>query len=148
MELSDGNINNLGGAIKARLASIESGKFEETPSKIRLGKTEISNNFSVIYHGLSERYNLSPTESILLAMIYSLSGQGKKVCYMGVGTFAKRINVSEPTINTSLNNLKEKGLIENGSKDLRFGTVRRRPTSKAIIEIEELKRLRGRSKKY
>lgn len=110
---------------------------------------KISHNFSLIYHGISQKYNLSPTETILFGMIHSLSTQkGKGYCYVGVAYFADLINVSEQTIYTSLNNLKSKNLIRDGSKDERFGTVRRKPTQVALDEIETLKKLRGSASKY
>jgi len=151
MEFPQEDINNIGGYVKNRIDSIEEigpEMDEETRViPVEYKDEKISHNFSIIYHGLSQKFNLSPTESVLIALVYALS-HGKGFCYMGVGSFSKLLNVSEMTIHTNLKKLNDVGLIENGSKDLQYKTVKRRLTPIVINEIEKIKKSLENKKVY
>ncbi len=81
--------------------------------------------------------DLSPTEALLLFLIYGLSRRNGS-CYASKSHLAREINVTEPTIFKTLKILAAKNLIEKGAKT-KYGVVRLKPTDKFKKVMAEIR---------
>jgi DNA-binding MarR family transcriptional regulator len=101
--------------------------------------------YSTVFYGLSQRYGLNPTESHLVAIILSFSKDGN-TCYMSEESFAKTLNLSIQTINSSLQELERRGIIERSEKKGRKGTILRRITEKTESHLQYIRDKIGNAK--
>jgi hypothetical protein len=100
---------------------------------------------SPVYFGMGRHFNLTPTESLLIAAIHSLSQNEERACYMSQENLGKALNVSLPTINGLLEKLRtEDELLQKGGKHSLWKTYRWRLSPKAL---DHLRYLQGEIKK-
>lgn len=114
--------------------------FENKSVDGKAKKNKADGYYSTIYHGLSVEFNLSPTESLLLAQILSLSKE-RGYCFASQSTLAHNLNLTETTINSNLQNLLTKGLIGAGSEKTVRGIVPWRASIKVKNKMNYIKNL-------
>jgi len=99
--------------------------MESLKEEYRISKITVGNMYCIVYHGLTEKFNLSPTETLLIATIISLSHK-KGYCFSSERSIASILGVSSVTVSTNLTDLKSRGLIVDGKRDEKYKTIHRK----------------------
>ena len=89
-----------------------------------------------VYLGMSRYFDLSPSEAMLLALVHTLSRDGKAWCYMGQKGLGSALNVAPQTAGEIVGRLEEKGLLEPGPKHPRWNTNQWRLSPKALDHLK------------
>lgn len=114
----------------------QGGCDNEQPVVLPVGATK-ETMYSTVYHGLTVRFGLRPIESLLLATIISLSKKNG-YCIAGQAMLASTLGTTEPTINATLKELGQKGLIEKSEKRSHLGTNKIRVSKKVEEHLKYL----------
>lgn len=96
-----------------------------------------SKAYESFYWGSPKKFDLTPCESLALFLIKGLSKKSGK-CYASKKYLAETLNISQPTIFNTINNLINKGLIEKLYKNTN-GVMLIKPTNYFNDYIESLK---------
>lgn len=89
----------------------------------KIDGVKVQRMHSYVYHGLTHKFGLTPTETLVMALIISMS---KKTgcCYMSEKTMSSVLGLTIQTINANLKNLIERNLIERkAERHKRYGTI-------------------------
>lgn len=84
--------------------------------------------YCTVYNGLTTRFDLTPIEILVLAMVIGLSK--KTPCIASQLTFADTFNVSTPTAREALKRLESKGVI------IKTGKLSRYLTHEVVLSAE------------
>jgi DNA-binding MarR family transcriptional regulator len=95
--------------------------------------------YSTVYHGLTKEFELDPSEGVLIATIISLS-KTEGYCYMSQVKLAELLGTNHATINTRLQKLESRGLIERVNVISRYKTEKWRITERVKIQLEHIQR--------
>ncbi len=102
-------------------------------------RTNREGMYAIVYFGLTDQFGFSPTEALLVAEIYSLSRQ-TGWCYIGQKSLAKSLNVSDVTVNQSLEHLRVRDVLEKGGRHKRLGTIQWRLAPMAQGKLDAIQR--------
>lgn len=94
---------------------------EEQNATVLAPLSDKQKTYSMVYHGVTARFGLNPTESLFVATIFSLSRK-YGYCTAGLNKLASVLNVSVPTIISTIKNLEEIGLIKKAKDKSKYGT--------------------------
>lgn len=75
-------------------------------------KDEKIYRYSIVFWDVAACFKLKPTESLLMALIYGFCKNKNGRCFATQKYMAERLNITETTINQTMNQLVNKGLIE------------------------------------
>ena len=78
-------------------------------------KTIFKKTYSKIWWGVIQKFDLSPTETLLMFLVDGLSRQ-KGWCWASKSNLAKTLNISNQTIYSTISKLLSKNLLEHGEK--------------------------------
>ena len=92
-------------------------------------------SYTLLNYGLTKKFNLKPVEAILVSHIIALSGK-RGYCYAGQKRLAKLVNVSIPTINTTLQKLLKRKILENSPVKSEYNTVKWKLGPKVQYELD------------
>lgn len=120
-----------------------------SPSAGQRGRNEPDVMYARVYFGLGRHFGLNPSESNLLALVHSLSSEGKRWCFMGQEGVAAALNVTIQTVNAHLEKLGPDGLelLERGERHPRWKTVQWRLSPKALDRLRYIQEQIARRKR-
>lgn len=108
----------------------------ETQSKT----TGLYGRYSTVYHGLTEMFNLGSVETLLIAEILSWSQGKEQCCTASQETLARATGVTATTVNTTLKELHNRGLIVKSTTKGFHGTNRIKVTPEMSSLVDEIKK--------
>ncbi len=103
--------------------------------KSQRGGLDIDVMYARIFFGMGGHFDLTPTEAFLLALVHSLSLEGKAWCYMSQEKMAQATNVSLQTVNGLLEKLRSNELLEKGSRHQKWDTIQWKLSPKALDRL-------------
>ena len=117
----------------------------EGKGEYKISPETIERMYCTVFYGLSQKYGLSPTESHLTTIILSFH-INKKPCYISEASFAEILRVSIQTINSSLQELERKGVIDRADRRGRKGTILWQITEKTQAHLQYIRDRIGNAK--
>ncbi len=103
---------------------------EKSSDEFFLTEEDVVTMYTQVNHGMTVHFNLTPTATLIVATIASLSIQSGWA-YISQEGLARLLNINVATVNINLDQLLQADLIEKGTRHPRWRTIQWRPSPRA-----------------